>query len=449
MRLPKALTLTFLTLILSLLTISSASAFERQFGLDGRSGAHGMNGWTPSTPADRTIFAGPTFVNLNLSGQDGEDGTDGKNGEDAAYCHQPYRPENDLRGARGGYGGNAGNGGNGGSSASLIVYFQNIEDIKNIFVNAAPGKGGQAGTYGRGGRGCRCYDHFWTVEHCTTTVDGNGNTHQTCYSDHYRCRDGRDGKRGSSGTNGFDGGMGDIYLIESPALLEATLPAANVPMVSMTNGPFTLSNLQWSVQPGATGLFAPGSYIKNSFYLYEGRIEKELQFIWNADRPLADFAGLNVYVTLDQSGALTVRFPSDLWLDYEVMENAGTTEIIVNNAFKSLEVKNLELTSISGVGTDLIAVVTDHSAISHLINTSFDIKYFVKGYIYYNSKFIGPVTPELIDVTAEALTIRVGQLPIKAKYLKKGKKIRIRLITKRRFNGYETELEVVKNHTIK
>jgi hypothetical protein len=422
------------------------SAQASDFGRDGQNGSEGQSGRRGRDGQSQTIFTNGSPVNLEISGENGSDGYDGREGDDADCSRQPRDVDRNLRAADGGKGGNGGNGGDGGNGGSVTIYYKNPADLRQIFVRAPGGRGGQPGRGARGGRGCNCRDRNWEVQTCKGTP---GSPDYRCKTRRYSCSDGSNGSDGKDGTYGKDGRLGNLTLIKRNQALPPDNPTTTVGMPELNNRVFRLSKNVFQTRNGATSLLAPGSVIADEYQEFIERLERSVQVVWNAGRPITDFTGQMVTVSLLPDKQVAVAFPEDVWVDGTLSQQGDTAQYVASNIILRKEATQLKRADFSGSGTDLSFAVIDEAGKSDLISTQFRIKYKVsesgdrfRERFDYRTRYEGNIPAELVTRTNNRFVLNIGKLPIAPQYLKSGLPVEIELEATRSFAGNSAEQKI-------
>jgi len=406
------------------------------FGVDGYDGRNGADGRPGRNGNDITFTASGSSAAYDMSGTNGEDAYVGENGGDASQCYQPNDPPYSLQGANGGNGGYGGVGGRGGNGGSLTAYFGNIENLKAVLVRSTPGRGGR-GTYGgRGGIGCRCMKSQWTVTQ-------NGNT-QT-----YHCQNGSNGYNGSNGSTGKSGAYGAITLIPQLSPVEPEVSYLPIKMENLEQGPFELSANNWASRSGAKLLFAPGSDLADTYQIFTGRFEQLYRFLWEASRPLGDFKGKTVTLTLSQE-VVKVSFSDQVWQDgTEAVESDGSRTYHVKSAILASEPYSLEMGTAAGSGSSFTVEVNDKAGVSNVVSSSFRIDFYTKANVYYYRRYQGNIPPEAVIQKDNTFVVSVGKLPIDPDYLTPGTRTLIYFYMTRSLGKNSGTVKIGEYYTLK
>jgi hypothetical protein len=450
----------YTTSLLTLLLAVSLPAFSaNQFGFSGSSGRNGQNGFNGKDGQSTIVKATGQTEQLILAGSDGGPGNNGGFGSDAYNCYQgSTTPNYDLYGANGGEGGDGGNGGYGGDGGNIRVYFQNLSDVKNIFVDSSPGQGSYSGRGEYGGRGCRCTYYAWTKQEChqeayTHTVclprgcqQGTAGCNcqtQTeyktvCVDKRYTCRDGYDGRQGYNGRNGSAGSYGSIQLVGQLTDLAPTTPSMVVLVDKILTGTFNLSRDDWDSKSGALSVFAPGSKIRDDYKLFAGTSVNSVNFTWlDQDRSPSYYAGSRISLSLVGKPAIVkVALPTDLLAVTSQTGTANSTDFQFTKTMRRDELTNLRVEEMTGSMETLTLTMIDDSNVSDVSNT----KVFIESgwELEAGGKFKDWVPQNLIRSEKNKVHINLGRIPgIKAKKLKKyfGEKCELEMYIDRAFAG--------------
>ncbi|MGG6293498.1 hypothetical protein ACQ4M4_03655 [Leptolyngbya sp. AN02str] len=414
----------------------------QSYGEEGQSGSNGRSGRAGSSGSSRTIFANGLPQQLELVGTDGEDGESGRNGRSALCGRQPRDVDYNLRAPNGGHGGNGGNGGDGGDGGSVTIYYTNLADVRQVYVNAAAGRAGRGGLGGQAGPGCNCDRRFWEIETCTGTP---GTADYRCSVRRFTCTDGSNGRVGSNGNNGRTGTIGELTLINRAEPLSAEQPQAAAPLSQLLGQSISLSKDLWDVRQGATGLLAPGSVVANEYREYAGRVEATVQLVWQAARSRSEFANETATVTLERDRQVQVDFSDEIWADGTQVTDANQlTTYTIANVIRRNEATQMDTVRVAGSGRDLQFTVVDQANVSDLVATEFAVQIRTADgqgdrRPDYRTRFEGVVPANLVTQDGNRFVLNLGQLPISARDLAAGNPAEIRLTATRSFAGQSAE----------
>jgi hypothetical protein len=449
--------------IMMALTSVAAWAFDRYvFGSTGYSGSAGQSGYDGRGGADIEIVARGQAENFDLRGGDGGDGSRGSDGSDATSCYQNRGTYNEI-GAAGGDGGDGGRAGYGGDGGSVRVYFDNIANLKSVFVDSTPGRAGYPGDGSRAGRGCQCSDRSWERRVChnekyyrTVCTPANCNPKETgctckreeyweevCNRETFYCDDGPDGRDGTTGSRGSDGSYGSISLVGRLEPLESTTPDLSLLVQNAASVTYTLTRHEWDAKGGATSLFANGSRIRNDYSLYAGKTVKTVSFNWNDKQRGVDYypnqyIGIGLY---QRPALVNVDFPSSVLALYSLSVDGDHTTVNVSKTMRPDELVKVRVDEMYGSEESLTLVLLDDANVSDAAKTKIYIK---SGWdLEAGHEWKDWVPENLITSEPGKININIGRLPgIKAKKIKKyfGDKCEFEMQVVREFAGRSTQL---------
>ncbi|OKH15965.1 hypothetical protein [[Limnothrix rosea] IAM M-220] len=419
------------------------------WGSDGRDGRSGRDGRNGIDGVDQIIYAEGASLSFDLSGSDGRDGDDGDHGE-AARCPVYWsRPEYNIYGADGGNGGAGGNGGRGGNGGNVTIFYQQPQDLRNVFVDVSGGQAGAAGRGGYGGDGCDCYDNSWRVRTCEweekKRSDGTTYREEKCKTRTYYCRDGRDGRDGREGLIAQDGVFGKVTLVQNYTAIPSDSPFKSATVAELHSSGVMLSKNIWRSQSGLLSKLASGSKAPNNFTEYVEFAEVPVSLVWQATPPIQDFSSAQFNLRLGDRRNISVEQTGDLWLDYDLRRQGEGYEIVVNRAIAKADATQLIRQSVSGEGRDLKMTLVDLGEYADWIDTDFRVVYrtrdaepeFREGYTY-TSRYEADLTPAYFEQNGEEFLLHLGDLPMNFKYLQSGTGVEIEVIATRSFADNST-----------
>ncbi|MBW4605060.1 MAG: collagen-like protein [Calothrix sp. FI2-JRJ7] len=400
---------------------------SRNYGTSGSDGSDGRPGRDGVSGQSQSIVANGSPINLDLSGKDGEDGEDGERGS-SAYCSHQSNEDHDIQAASGGDGGDGGKGGDGGDGGLLTVYFNNLEELKQIFVRASAGEGGGGGRGASGAQGCNCRKKDWEIEKCKGTP---GSPDYKCTKKKYRCTDGHDGSYGSNGSNGRKGDLGRLKIIKSKETLAPDIFKMTVPISELASKQFNLSKNKWDTKTGATALLAPGSVINDEYQEFDKRLEATFALQWLDKQPITRFTE-SATIILNDNNQVDITFPEDLWIDGNSKTEGNVTKYTLSYAVPKKDVTRLAVAEFAGAGENLNIKLVDLGGRSDIINTQFRIKYYVqdsseRGFPDNQKVYTGDITPELVTRDFNRFTLALGKLPNISEASRAGAKVNIEL----------------------
>lgn len=409
------------------------------FGINGPSGRQGSSGSDGSDGESRTIFARSQNNYLDLSGRDGDNGYNGLPGDNAYSCVQ-NKPAHNVYGANGGNGGSGGAGGDGGNGGDATVYFTNLNQLRRVVVVASGGYSADGGYGAPGGYGCSCQFRRWKRK--VTQVDGTS-VRKTFY-----CTDGADGSHGSDGARGSYGNKGQLTLVKRARKLIPIKPEMKSYLSSFTN-PVLLSRNVWEKRRGALDLLGAGSTLRDNYWYWIKREEKNVSINWNVnDRSINDFRNEDLYLKFDEKG-IHYSMQEKLWYISGKRINGTDVNIDFQNMFYQSEVENISPISAKIDGKNTTLTVTDEGEYSHLVNTKF---YVEAAWSRTDARGRGAlkrwkdyIPNSLVKRNGNTYTIELGKLPIKDKYFKKKimrPKLKMQLTVVRSLENWTTSVGV-------
>lgn len=411
----------------------------REFGRDAWDGNDGREGRDGRAGSDRSVTATGSDIRLETMGEAGSDGSDG---QDAGYpsCQSQTRNVRyNLRAADGGDGGDGGRGGNGGSGGNVTVYYNDPNALRQVYLQAEGGAAGRGGRGGRGTDGCDCRDRSWEVETCT-----NG----TCRTERYSCTDGQDGRDGQTGRDGERGRAGLLTVINQLEPLAADTPTQTIRLNELSDRTLNLSRNLWQTRRGAAALLAPGSVVNDEYREFAGRVEKQVQLVWDTDQSITPYLNQNATVELTENQQIFVDFTDDLWVDARTENQGDLTTVAIANLIRAEEATNLDIAEVSGWSQDLTFAIVDLANKSDIVATDFTISYRVgegdrRRPSRYRTRYEGTVPADIVQQDYNRFVINIGRLPIEATYLTPGTYVEIEVVARRSLgnNSAEKKLE--------
>jgi hypothetical protein len=402
---------------------------SRSYGTSGSDGSDGRPGRDGQPGQNQNILANGSPINLDLSGKDGEDGEDGERGSTPYCSHHSDNPDHDITAASGGDGGDGGRGGDGGSGGLLTVYYNKLEDLKQIFARASGGAGGRGGRGASGEQGCNCHKSSWEIETCTGTP---GSPDHKCTKKKYKCTDGTDGSYGSNGSNGRQGELGRLKIIKGKETLAPDNPKLTVPISELANKQFNLSKNKWNTLTGAAALLAPGSVINDEYQEFEKRLEATFALSWQDKEPATRY-NESATIILNNNNQVDISFPEDLWVDGKSTTEGNVTKYTLNTVIPKKEVTRLAVADFVGSEENLNIKLVDLGQRSDIIKTQFRIKYSVqdssesRGFSDYQKVYTGDVAPELVTREYNRFTLALGKLPKISEASQSGARVNIEI----------------------
>ncbi|MFP4221155.1 MAG: hypothetical protein ACLFQ7_11690 [Phormidium sp.] len=420
--------------LLLLGTVLATGAIAAQvFGTSGRDGMRGRDGRSGERGPDQMLVVDGRGRSLQLMGTSGRDGEDGRRGEDAYNCSQPSRPSDHLRGADGGDGGSGGDGGDGGDGGNLTLYYSQLDELREIYVDARGGEGGYGGYGGYGGRGCSCRRGSWTVD-----------------NERYYCTSGHSGRRGGNGRAGNEGDPGQLRIVAGTTPLEPEQPSVELPLSLLIDrpidGPVDLSKNVWLRRRGARSLLGSGSVIADEYEEFVERLERAVALAWNSDRRPSDFADLEVRVSLHDDGSVVMTFPEELWIQGSWQEEGPVSTYSVDYSLRRSEATELAIADANRNPREFNIAVVDTAQQSEVLETEFAVKIRSTrsraGFRHvrdYQTRYEGELPAHLVSRDYNRFVLDLSRLPLEARDLTSRSQVEVELIVTRRLGDYEAQ----------
>lgn len=469
-------------LILCMLLSMSISMNAFSFGSSGSDGSSGRDGANGIDAPEKTVIASAGSFELILNGTNGSNGSNATAGSSASGCYQPTG-FSDEYGADGGDGGSGGDGGRGGDGGAVTIFYKSQAELKNIYIENQGGFGAEAGYGAEGGYGCSCSTSSWShtrcenVESCSTsetcsservcedtgttrTQDGHTaparvchdrrtctptrscHTENVCTDYRFSCSSGSNGRSGSKGSNGRDGYWGNIKLVKNITELPGEYPTTSISLINASESDIELTKQIWVAKTGLKALIADGSIISNNYSEYIKLAHRKFRFVWDVERDISSFSDMKISLNFDGE-KIDFNIEGEDFLQFTSEEIEGVTLVTVTSAYKTSEIKNLEIYDTKGYGKDLVLVIKDNESISNLVKTEISLQFVFKPFIgFWNVVFDGKVAKEFINIYPDRIEVLAGKLGIDSKYIKRKKKVRYTLKVKRSFGNNSTSLEL-------
>ncbi len=175
--------------------------------------------------------------------------------------------------------------------------------------------------------------------------------------------------------------------------------------------------------------------------------------MWEAARPLSDFAnvGVDLYVDTNSNRIYSRISDPNFWAVTEEIPNTFTG--VLTKAFKKVMYKSEAVqlvTTISGAKEILIATVVGKAEMSDQLETSFQLELIKDRFLVNKTLFKGAVPAGLVQKSGNQFVIAMGKLPgVDVSDLKKGVTLKIKFTANRAFSEslstqqvYSTKFEV-------
>ncbi len=385
---------------------------------------------------------------FDLSGRDGTDGesyggfltnTFGGSGRRTDCPSTDTTEAKDVTMPSGASGPNGGSGGNGGDGGSLTVYYQNLSDLRTIFVNAQPGRGGRGGFGGPGEKGCKCPRSEWKVGDKT-----------------YKCTHGSRGSAGNDGAPGRSGQIGKLFLIRGLQPIAGDNPNRRQTLNQLLQTPQNLSLNRWDAKPGARSLLAQGSTIDETYQEYRDRLEKIVRLNWTASSNVNEYASNTATVKLQHSGEIAVEFDDQqLWTVVKQSETpvktpAKTpvppiTEVSIVSMVHQRDVTQLTPGLSDKRNQAFTLNLIDSAAKSDVIETQFRVRvrsigsFGRAGFGAATTEYDGALPANLVVRDYNRFVLNLGGLPIDAEVFRAGAELEVEITATRSLGSRSTQ----------
>jgi hypothetical protein len=373
------------------------------------------------TGEDKTVFAKGSAISIDISGRNGKHGGNGSSGSDAScetpenetFENQTWKNENkDSTPKSGGDGSNGGDGGNGGNGGFLTVYYQKLDDIKQIYVHSQGGKGGRGGRGGEGG------------------IGGSG------------CNGGSSGSSGSNGRDGQPGLLGKLFIINRSEPLAEIKPKEEIKIGDLLKQPVFISTNIWKTRQGATQLLASGSIIDDVYQEFDRRVERNVRLVLQVPSDLDSVKNEKATVFFSDLGEVKVSFPDKVLVKGNLVQEKDITKFVVDRAIPKSEATKLQISQIAIANSQKLLTLVDTAGKSDFIDTKFKIKYqskdpqvrfnrFNQNRYDFKTIYEGDISSSLVKSDRRNFTIDISQIPIPSEYLQSKVITKIELIATR------------------
>ncbi len=438
------------------------------FGIKGSDGSNGSPGVNGRNGEDVSVHASGEKRVFILNGTNGTNGQDADYGSNAYSCSYSEGYGNEY-GADGGDGGNGGSGGDGGRGGDVVIYYTDIAKLKQITIENQGGYGAFGGRGADGGFGCQCHSSSWSLESCRTeqscsterVCEDTGTTRTqdgvtaparvchdrrtctpvtSCTTDTYHCSDGSDGSHGRNGSDGVDGRWGQISLVRNLKKLPEQFPSGDFDVLELSTKEILLSKRIWKVKSGATELFSHDSVISDSYREFVRLATKKFKLVWKAESSVEKFKANRFKVSFD-GFKVYFKDEGEDFLEYDVTEEEDTVIVTVTKAFKKEEVTKLKVDGTSGYGKNLVISIKDSAGVSTEVMNKVKLQFVHRSWLMWYVVYDKEVPAHALEITDDEIKIKVGELGILPKAIKRRKKVRFTVKVERSFGNNTTEIE--------
>ncbi len=418
--------------------IAGSAIAQSQFGYSGRNGDSGRDGRNGRDGLAIEVIGGRGAQSFDVSGYDGEDAGQGENGFSATNCQQPQRPSHNVVGAEGGDGGRGGNGGSGGNTGEIRAYVNDISELKQVLVRGVPGRGGRSAWGGRGGEGCNCQESSWEIP-----ASGEGGS-----PSRYYCQNGSRGRDAGSGSQGSNGGYGQVVIVPGGVRIEAEKPSIYIDMAKMGEQVWHVTKNHWEQKRGATSLFASGSQMADSYFLFKSRTDKAVKFVWNAPRPVTAFANWQMLLRLEGEEA-KFYLPDGVWFEGVWSEEGDVRVYTFNKVVTTNELAYIQFESFNGIGEAHEIVIKDSQGMAHMLNHKLHVQFQTVESGQWKKHLDVEIPAESFTVEPTRIVINLAKAGVDPALLSLGKKSWIQVMVGRSLGQNSVRYQLNSNYTIR
>ena len=471
---------TFQLLLMFCLMTFAGPSFA-SFGYSGSSGSDGYRG-SNGTDAQPVITNANSAQSYVLNGTDGTGGGDGSSGSSASSCYQS-QGHSDEYGASGGNGGDGGDGGRGGDGGDVTIFYKNISELSSIYIENEGGNGAPGGSGSYGGDGCSCSTYSWShttcsdVERCSTSENCTSqriceetgetrteggvsapvrrcfdrrscnpvrscHTENVCNTESYSCSSGSDGSHGSTGSYGRHGYWGNIRLVKDITAIPAQSFSASVSLAESLRVKTKLTKQIWEERNNGKEIFANGSIISGNYSEFVKLAKRDFIVVWEAERDFTELGAVSFDIQFDGT-KIAHKTKGEVFFESTVTETETATVLTITNAYKTSELRNLEIQSTRGYGSQLKITIRDKEALNLIVKSEVSLQFvYRRTFGGWRVAFDGKIDASKMKVFADRIEIRVGDLGIDPKFIKKRRRVRYTLNIKRSFGDNSTNVEL-------
>lgn len=330
-----------------------------------------------SSVAVESIFVDGSNVSLDLSGYHGRDGHRGKNckaGED---------------------------GKDGQSGSDIVIYYSQINHLKNVELNMTGGRGGLAGRKG-------------------SRINCDGKVDRT------RAKD------------GVDGSLGYISLVKGDTLLAKHKNTSEIILSSSHDQILKFSSHSWKSEVGSKDLFHSHSQIRNEYVVFDKTIYTDIKLELSTKVQEMDLGDITLKVRYNVKYTSVPRL--SLYRDNKKLKVLIDFDLISKNGLKTISIKNLyfkdEISNTSFVGSNNSGLATTISLKDPLfLDSTFKNRFHFNVYRYHpfieRYVIVGGASSNYLNTTQESdiLTINIGSASVFSNEFLPGSKYKVEIST--------------------
>lgn len=228
------------------------------------------------------------------------------------------------------------------------------------------------------------------------------------------------------GPSGEEGRRGQLRIINRSTVLpsEQAVVSLSVPS-DLVDRTFQLSKDIWRERSGAAALLAPGSIIADEYLEFVDRIERTVRVRWLV--PTESLPSLNnITLVLADDGQINLNAGADVWIANTLQAQDDVLEIAIRNIVPASEVTDLAVGRLVGDDDALNLQVIDLAGHSEALETSFQLRYRAAASTtdtirpQWETHYEGEVPAELVTRDHNRFSLNLGALPIDSQYLQPG-----------------------------
>jgi hypothetical protein len=235
-------------------------------------------------------------------------------------------------------------------------------------------------------------------------------------------------------------------LVNQPTPLLPDAPTQSLPLETLLNQTVSLSKNRWQARLGAGALLASGSVVSDTYNEYVGRLEAQVQVVWQAMRSPTNFLSVSPTLTLEDSGNVQLQFPDRLWVAGQSTRDGDLTLFTVTALVRAEDATRLTWGTRTGYGRDFTAAVIDTAQESAFLNTQFFLTYRTAENTAgddrrtrYTTQFDRQVPADLVAQDANRFVLALGKLPISERAFQRGTRAQVELRIVRSLGNHSAE----------
>lgn len=157
---------------------------------------------------------------------------------------------------------------------------------------------------------------------------------------------------------------------------------------------------------------------------------------------MRDFEELGLNLAIKPEEIQASFTASNFFIESTTVTEGDLTILTITNIFTKTEIEMLRLLKPKGHSKNLKITVQDEAGISNIVKTQVALQFVHKKFLFWYVVYDKEVPTEALDITADQITINVGELGIPTQYYKRKKKVRYTLKVIRTFGDKSTKVEL-------